>query len=181
MTMRKTIRRLLAHAALGFALVACHKDVLVPTRDKGAPVQTDATTYVLVRDGVGWRTSIAFEFRNIALDTLYIVNCDRATQVALEQQGGGSWSTFWSPVVQLCLSSPIVIPPGATYTDTLSVWGAEPGHNVIPEFPSTDLDGVYRVVWNNVVLHYGTGPQGFGTPAPMQFRYSNAFRLLRAN
>ncbi len=155
-------------------------DLVAPTRDTRAPVQTDTTSYLLVRDWVGWKTDIRVTWRNLSADTLYLVNCNGGTGLKLQKETGSSWSTFWTPVMLLCLSPPLRIAPGAIFADTVHIWGAEPGHNAAPEFPSRQVEGVFRLVWTEVVYHYTDRGSNFGDAVPLEFRYSNSFRLSQA-
>src|SRR5688500_13577977 len=76
-------------------------------RDSTAPIQTDKTSYVLVRDSLGWGTQMNFRFTNVTTDTLYAVNCNGATSVAVEREDSTGWTTFWAPITNACLSPPI--------------------------------------------------------------------------
>lgn len=161
-------------------LAGCEGDITPPEvgRDTTAPVQTDATFYLLRKDWVGLTTEIALSYENQAADTLYIVNCNRLLPAVLEKRVDGDWERFWAPILPRCLSPPIVIEPGGVLIDTLHVWGALPGYNVGPAFKSEDVEGVYRIVMHEVVFHYEDRP-GFGDSVPLEYRVSNSFVLWR--
>ncbi len=159
------------------ALGACEDVLAPPERDITLPIQTDATVYSLREDWVGLATEIALRWENQAADTLYIVNCNGALAPVLEKKVVGGWEVFWSPILQLCLSSPIVIEPAGVLVDTVHVWGALPGHNAGPEFKSDDVEGTYRIVMHNAVFNYDSDRQGFGDPVPLEYRVSNHFVL----
>lgn len=147
-------------------------------RDTTALVQTDSLIYRLEREWAGLRTTIRFSFTNPLPDTVYMVNCNGVVSGQLEKRSdGGQWIAMWSPVLPACLSPPVVIAPGATYEGTLPVWGALPGTNAAPQFNSSEVEGVYRMVWGSLVLHYDDSRQGFGDPVPLSVRISNAFVL----
>ena len=149
----------------------------VVARDSSAPIRTDAASYRLVWDDRGWSATIPFEFTNPAADTLYAVNCNGAIAVALERKEGTAWSTFWVPMMNACLSPPVVIPPGQLHRDTVELWGAPPGGNMGPEFRSADVEGTYRLIWTNLVSHYDDRAAGFGDTVPAAYRHSNDFQL----
>ena len=76
---------------------------------------------------------------------------------------------------------PIVIAPGATYRDTMPIWGVIASPGGYSDFRSADVEGTYRLTWSKLVLHYDDGCDGFGDPVPPIV--SNTFRLRdgRAN
>lgn len=143
-------------------------------------ITTDSAVYHLERDERGWGARIGYRFRNLAEDTVFAVNCNGATSVAVERREPGGWATFWAPLVNGCLSPPIVVPPGGTLDSVLSLWGAPPGGNVGPEFNDTIFAGRYRLVWWNLVSHYDARSPGFGDSIPLQYRVSNEFGLAVA-
>jgi hypothetical protein len=141
------------------------------------PIRTDTTEYFLGRDARGWGTRIPFRFTNLAADTAYAVNCNRATSIALEKKESTGWRVVWAPITNGCLSAPITIPPGKTFDDSVALWGAPPGGNVGPEFADTVFDGTYRLVWWNLVFHYSAENVPFGDTIPVRYRASNEFSL----
>lgn len=159
------------------ALGACEDILAPPERDITAPIQTDKTFYTLGDEWVGLATEIALRWENQAADTLYVVNCRGALAPVVEKKVGGAWEVFWSPILQLCLSSPIVIEPGGVLADTLHLWGALPGQNAEPAFKSGNVEGIYRIVMHMVVFHYDGDRQYFGDSVPLEYRVSNLFAL----
>jgi hypothetical protein len=158
------------------ALGGC-EGITPPDRDITAPIQTDATFYSLHEDWVGLATEIPLRFENQTANTLYIVNCRGQLSPVLEKKVGRGWERFWTPVLRACLGPPIVIEPGGVLADTLHVWGALPGSNAGPEFGSDDVEGVYRIVLQNVVFNYDEDQRGLGDPVPLEYRVSNLFVL----
>ncbi len=157
-----------------------NRDIVAPPeveRDTTAPIQTDATFYSLREEWVGLATEIALRWGNQAPDTLYIVNCRGHLAPVLEKKVDGGWETFWSPILLLCLSPPIIVEPCGVLVDTLHLWGALPGHNAGPEFKSEHVEGVYRIVMHNAVFNYNEDQRGFGDPVPLEYRVSNHFVL----
>jgi hypothetical protein len=149
----------------------------LPTRDPSAPIQTDTTTYALVRDSLGWEARMALRFTNTSPDTLYAVNCNGALTLAVERQSGAGWDLFWAPLTNACLSPPLVIPPGGSYQTPWSIWGAPPGTNVGPQFADMIFDDTYRLVWWNLLAHYDTGRRELGDSVSLEYRRSNEFLL----
>ena len=146
-------------------------------------LRTDAGEYTLRRREPMWETHIPVTFRNPLPDTVYMVNCQQELGMTLEKKTAQGWSPFWEPVLMLCLSPPVRIAPGATYADTLWLAGAMPGANTVPAFASRDLDGVYRLRWDNVVLHYrefSPDRPSWGDSIPPAHRTSNEFVLRMA-
>lgn len=148
-------------------------------RDQAVSFQTDTTRYVLDRDATGWGTQISWSFQNISPDTVYAVNCNGATTIAVERREAGGWEVHWAPLTNACLSPPVAIPPGETLSGRLDLWGAPPGGNVGPEFRDTTFSGVYRLAWWNLVHHYDPAKPGFGDTVAVRHRVSNEFALRR--
>jgi hypothetical protein len=150
-----------------------------PPRE-GLALRTDAGEYTLKHRPPFWDTRIPVSFRNPLPDTVYMVNCREEVAMTLEKKTAQGWVPFWEPILDLCLSPPVRIAPGAAYADTVWVGGAMPGMNSAPAFASRDLDGVYRLRWDNVVLHYrefSAGSPNWGDSIPAVHRTSNEFVL----
>jgi hypothetical protein len=150
----------------------------LPGRDSGAWLQTDTTVYRLRKDWVGWEAVIPFAYRNLASDTLFVVNCRRGLSISLERWQDSTWVRNWGSLNALCLSPPIVIPPGVTYVDTLFLWGAEPGESAEPAYDTSEIEGIYRIVWQSLTYRYADGPQP-GGEVPLDRRISNRFVLRK--
>lgn len=152
-----------------------------PRRDASAPLQTERLTYEMTPRPGGWSTDIAFRFRNDAADTIYWPHCGRQLSISLDRLAPDSIADFWEPALFLCLSgTPVVIPPGGIYVDTLRVEGAEPGTGGSSAFSRRDLNGTYRMVWRGLLFHYDGRAARSGDPVPLRYRISNRFRLVQA-
>jgi hypothetical protein len=145
----------------------------------GSALRTDATSYLLEPVGSGLSTQIGISFTNASTRRMYIVNCHGGLSTTLEKRVNGSWVPYWSPILLMCLSPPIIIEPGATLTRTINVWGAPPGTNAGPAWAAADVEGTYRMVLGSVVWNYTTQGQSFGQPVPLEVRTSNQFTLRR--
>jgi hypothetical protein len=145
----------------------------------GSALQTDGERYVLEPAGGGLQTVIGMSFTNPSDQPMYIVNCQGGLNTPLEKRVDGRWVPYWSPVLLLCLSPPIVVEPGATLTRSLTIWGALPGNNAHPAWASADVEGTYRMRLEGLVWNYRTTGQEFGAPVPAEARISNEFTLRR--
>jgi hypothetical protein len=185
--MRTVTAVLISAVAAGVAAAGCQRPpaVVDPDDDAGSAessaIRTSAGEYVLRPQGGGWAVDIPISFRNTSGATLYIVNCRGMLAPVLEKLTADRWEPFWSGVQLQCLSPPIVIAPDASIQDTVQVWGALPGGNTEPSFPSADLDGTYRIVLGSVVHNYDASYSAgrFGDPVAVEHRSSNRFRLRR--
>jgi len=149
-----------------------------PTLTGGPPpIRTDTLEYELQPSGVGLTLDIPYVYTNRTGRTVYIENCQGGFAMWLDRKVGDGWRTAWSPTLLLCLSQPIVIEDGATFADTLHVWGALPGQNVGPAFDTDDLDGVYRIVWGSAFFF--SRDDVYGSQLPLDARISNEFILHR--
>ena len=121
---------------------------------------------------------IPYVFTNRTGGPVYLVNCRGAFALHLEREDDGAWRTAWVPVLQLCLSLPIVIETNTTFVDTLEVWGAPAGSNTYPQFDADDPSGTYRIVWDNALSSFQDS-YPFGPQIPLDARISNPFTLRR--
>jgi hypothetical protein len=144
-------------------------------RDPALFVQTDTMHYEFKSTGDEIESSVSYTYRNRSTDTLYIVNCSGFIAASFQKKNGTTWTAFWSPETNLCLSAPIVIAPGATFSGKARIFGSPPGQNRYPQLPLGDLTGVYRLVIPGVVLHYSDRNQNHGTLVPLEQRSSNEF------
>lgn len=174
--MRRLQCRIAPIAAL--LLGACSSLVEPPVRELSHPIQTDRLEYRVRRTGQGQEVNIPFTYTNETGRTVYVVNCNGQAPPYLEKQVDGQWVLAWAPVVPSCLSHPIEIRPGATYTDTLRVFAGRPKSNTYPQFVVERVTGTYRLVWSGLVHDYDANrSQGFGEPVPEAGRISNSFLL----
>lgn len=149
------------------------------TRDLAAFLQTDTLEYWLTwspwREGRIYQGDIPFVYTNARADTVWVPNCHQTLQMILQRQGLGGWRTIWGSITPACLSAPIVILPGESWSDTLHIHGGTEGSNVGPPFPSGDLEGIYRLVWLPLVSAYDPSAPGSGPLLPLEERVSNRF------
>jgi hypothetical protein len=159
--------RLTFTAILGVAfLTACALQAPTAPGPAEAPdpgdavVVTDRSSYTLQRGSHGWQGEIAFEYTNATDRTISILNCRETFGLRLEKLEAGEWIAAWNPVVLMCLSRPIEIKPGATYRNTLDVFGGFQGSNHHPQFQVDEIDGTYRLVIESAYWNYDhDGPQ----------------------
>jgi len=147
-------------------------------RDLQAPLQTDRLAYEFSAGADGFHAvRIALEWQNPLPDTVWWQQCLKELDVRVERNEGGGWISVWFPVLRLCSSPPIAIPPDGTHGDSLVVWGRFPGTgNAPPQLWERDrIRGRYRLVWNGLSLH----PDGVTATDTLDtaYRASNMFRL----
>lgn len=168
-----------AGLALAFlALTACSPAPSVE-RDAAPPLQTDTLSYRLSEDAFGYRTTIAFTYRNETGAPVWLANCEGDVRPLLEMERGGIWFPAWEPYRTECASPPVVIPPGSVFADTLHLRGAPPGSNMVPAFVFPEVEGVYRMVWFQAYASWDTLTMTPGDRLPLEERVSNPFVLLR--
>jgi hypothetical protein len=149
---------------------------VAPPRDVEALFQMDSLRYALADDGSTYMTNLGVRFTNQTGATTYFVNCNGATSLRLEKLVDGAWKPAWSPILPLCLSQPIVVAAGAVHDSRIFVHAGHPGNNYYPKFAITDLEGIYRIVWNDALSSY-QDRLPFGDPLPLVQRVSNRFAL----
>jgi hypothetical protein len=165
-------------AAVGL-IVAC-EHASPSAQPTEAELSADHRVFRWIRHPVGFTTEIPFSFHNRLADTVYVVNCRANLDMTLEARTSGGWQWFWWTEREDCLTPPIVIAPGTLYRDTLEVFGAPPGSNMIPSVASLVLEGTYRLVWNGMVTNYreyDPVTRTFGDTIPLSFRTSDPFTI----
>jgi len=148
-------------------------------RDPTPLLQTEALSYLLERTELGYRATIPWTFRNETGAPVYLEHCDGDVRPLLEMDRDGLWFPAWEPYRDACASPPIVIQPGATWADTLELFGAPPQSNVMPVFVFPEIEGVYRLVWPRAYATYDRLAGVPGELLPLEQRVSNRFVLVR--
>jgi hypothetical protein len=70
-----------------------------------------------------------------------------------------------------------VIGPGAKYRDTLRVFAGTYGDKLHPQFQTEQVEGVYRLRWDQALSSFDPDRHPFGEELPLEFRVSNEFVL----
>lgn len=148
-------------------------------RDVEAPLQTSDLRYELRRDELGYRTTIPWTFLNATGDTVWVPNCNGDVRPLLQVDRNGAWFDAWTPFSETCAGEPLVVAPGASIADTLHVFGAPAGSNLVPAFAFEDVEGVYRLLWHRAVSSWNGGPVDPSSALPLNQRISNRFLLER--
>jgi hypothetical protein len=174
----------LALAALLTLGAACSDSVMDPKRsrtiaaqDSAALFQTDAPAYTFTATGLGTEGRIRATLVNRTGRTLYFVNCNGATSLSIQRLDGEGWTWFWSPVLLDCLSPPITVPAGGTYTFDIRVHAGKAGSNQHPQFAGPLRTGRYRVIWHDAYFSYQSRLP-WGEPVPESQRVSNSFVIV---
>lgn len=176
------VRRI--HVALAMCLslsAACNDSVVAPKRpnsvaaqDSAAQFRTDAATYAFTTTSVGTEGRIRATLTNRTGRTMYFVNCNGGTSLAVQRLEGEQWKSFWSPIRTLCLSAPITVADGGTHSFDIRVFGGKNGSNNYPQFVTPLTTGLYRVIWNDAYFTY-QDRLPWGEPVPEAQRVSNSF------
>jgi hypothetical protein len=154
---------------------------LVPyvTRDLTPAIQTDSLLFHL-KDNGQWYSAPALHVSiyNPRPDTTFIVNCNGDLGFALEKQNGSDWQAVWGSVNPACLGPAIVIPPGGHYDAAVDITGGKYKTNIVPQYSTAYVPGVYRMVFANMVTSFTSNPLKVGPSIPIEFRRSNPFALV---
>jgi hypothetical protein len=139
-----------------------------------ADLRTDRTEYTLSERGNVLQVSIGIVFTNGTSAPVFAHGCNQPDPPSLQRSEGGRWVTVYSPIVELCLSSPVRLAPGATYERTYTLSGGLPGTNVAPTFYVPRGTATYRLRWDAV--RGSADPDSRGALLPV---YSNEFQITR--
>ena len=175
MNARATLRPILL-LTLPLGIAACEGGLLAP-ESGDPPIRTIAEEYVLETTSIGWRTEISFLYANRSDGPYYLVNCGGSYFYRLEKLVEDRWVFAWGPILPLCLSPVIRIDAGATFADTLGIFGGFPGTNFSPKFQMADPEGLYRIVVE-ALSSFHEDARPFGPMIPREQRVSNPFRLV---
>ena len=148
-----------------------------PARLDGAPLRTSAAGYTLRSEPPGLATTIAYTYTNSSGAPLYLVNCNGDVSPALQRERGGSWEDAWSPVMNECLSPPVVIPAGGIYSDTLHLIVDRTHRDIYNALSSSNGSRRYRLVWHQALSSFDGNSRPFGRAVPLEQRVSNPFLL----
>ena len=165
-------------SALLLAVAACGAPPDLP-RDAEPLLQTSALRYELTRDDLGYRTTLIYTFRNDTGAPVYLPNCQGDIRPVLQVQHRGAWFDAWTPFRTACVSDAVVIGAGDSLTDTVAVFGAPAGSNVVPAFAFEDVEGVYRLLWDRALTRYDGVTVDPTALLPLSQRVSNRFVLVR--
>ncbi|MGH7714332.1 MAG: hypothetical protein ACREOG_23845 [Gemmatimonadaceae bacterium] len=173
--------------ALVLACGACHDSAGIDFREfasaaLGVPAafQTDLPAYSLRLTPTGYEGAIGVTFTNPTSNAVYIVNCQGGTSLHLDKLVGSRWIVAYAPVVLDCLSAPIVIQKGAQYRSVVGIYAGYPGTNFHPKFTVSEISGIYRIVWSDVVRTYDQQRGAWSDPLPEPLRTSNWFTIAAA-
>jgi len=159
-----------------FATSACGSGIELP-RDLEPLLQTEVLEYRLTAESISLTAQIPYTFENRTGASVFLVNCNGDFALLLQRLEGNEWVTRWGPLINSCLSPPIVIDDGELYSDTVYVWGAQHGSNAMPQFRVADPGGTYRILWVDALSSFqNTLP--FGPQIAEAYRVSNSFLLI---
>jgi hypothetical protein len=145
-------------------------------RDPVPLTQTAELRYPIERHDFAYMARIPYEFRNHTGGDVRLADCREDVRPLLQVRRNGAWVDAWHPPPTSCDGPPLVVAPGGTFTDTLSVVGGPSGSNVTPTFIFEDVEGVYRLYWYQASLS-DTLPEG-ASASGEAWRVSNPFVLV---
>lgn len=153
--------------------------------DGRARLVPGASQFTLRPDGVAERASIPFVYRNEGPDTLYHPTCrDESGRpghaIGLQRPVDGEWTDVWFPVLNECLSDPVIILPGERHSGTVEIWlHPQDSVHAVHLTPASDLSGPFRLVWLHLLRTYDPEAYPFGEEIPLTERVSGSFTLRR--
>ncbi len=155
-------------------------------RDETAPIQTGSLLYLLDRTEMPgssgilrWlETIIDYSYTNPTDETIYIVKCQSVAFTLERRDDTGKWIKIWAGSdYARCLGEPTVVRSGATLTGALEVSGFEPNSQAWPQFPMSDISGVFRMVLLGAVYLDDPSDYPDGVAVEFEYLYSNLFEL----
>jgi hypothetical protein len=142
-------------------------------------VVTDREKYRAIVDAKFTKFVVGYRYTNPGPDTAFIPTCQGPFPPIVERWTGTEWAIVYNSPVPRCAHPPIVVPPGAAFTDTFEMMGARPGMKYMPTFDAPAVRGYYRLL---VPVFAGPrepgNPFAEGGPVPPDRRRSNVFRVV---
>lgn len=172
---RETKRELIPLVLICALLVAACDSLLSVDPDPEPAMQTDGFEFKLRSAGSGFEGEIPYSYSNNSGSRIYLVNCNQHFDARLERRLGDGWVLGWAPLLNLCLSTPIIIEPGGVFRDTLRIYAARFGSNSNPQFKFENPEGIYRIRWESALTSVDPDQYPFGEPLPLEKRTSNSF------
>ena len=142
-------------------------------------MQTASTDFTLRADGPIHRLDIPYRYRNTTGATVYLVNCNGDVSPALDRLEDDRWVRAWSPEMNGCLSPPVVIHPGALYSDTLRFAAGLDGNPSYNQMAWVGESGVFRLNWEQALSSFDADTHPFGPKIEVAHRVSNPFTIRR--
>lgn len=167
---------ILSILACSVIIIGCDA-IIGSDRDASAPIQTGKSEYsATIRDGTV-ELEIPHTFTNQRAETVYIVNCNNAFGIKLQKRAGNTWVDAVGMIIPDCLSPAIEIPEGESYDNILQIHAGLPSSDIEPRFEVDEIEGIYRIVWIDVLESFDPDSYPFGEQIPLEQRLSNTFEI----
>jgi hypothetical protein len=154
-----------------------------PTRDTsaidttaGPELMRTVGEVTMRREGEWYRAVIPYTYTNRTGDSVYLTNCNGDVSPSLQRRVDGKWTGWWYPVMNECLSPPVVIAPGAVYRDSLGIMLGRQDREVYEQLVAARSLEV-RLDWQQALTSFSAEKYPFGPQLPLEQRVSNAFTL----
>jgi hypothetical protein len=141
-----------------------------------APLST-VTLVTLERSGEGYMARFPYTFTNRFGAPIYLVNCNGDISPSLQRRVGEAWEDWWIPMMNGCLSPPVVVKAGGTLSDSAWVGIRPDDGRYYSELIAGGDSTLYRLVWHQALASFDAAARPFGPTVPLEHRVSNAFRL----
>ena len=143
----------------------------------GSLMQTSAAVYRLRSHPAGVAADIVYTYTNSTGAPVYLINCNGDVSPSFQRERNGKWENAWGPGTNACLSPPVVIPAGGTYSDTLQMVVSRQDGAFYDEIISADSGRRYRLIWHQALASFDDKARPFGPDLPIEQRVSNPFVL----
>lgn len=151
-------------------------DTLSATDPPVNAMRTARTDYSLHETMHGYESTIAYAFTNDFIDTVYVVNCNGDVSPALQRRTpSGEWEDWWIPPTLACLSPPLRIARGSSYSDSLRVVITPHDSAYFQHLRSSAMPDTFRLIWHQALVSYEDTHSSFGDQLPIEQRVSNPF------
>ena len=162
-------------AAATLSGAACESVTVLDTAP--APIETDKMEYEAQIEDGSVEIDIPHTFKNETDAAVFVVNCHNSFAIKLQKRVGNTWVDAVGIIIPECLSPAIEIESNATFEHTLMVRAGLPSSDIQPRFEVDELEGIYRIVWIDVLETYDPDSFPFGKQIPVAMRVSNEFLI----
>lgn len=136
-------------------------------------------SHMLREQSGGLDATIPYTYTNRTGDSVFLTNCNGDVSPSIQTRSGERWVDWWSPIMNECLSRPVIIAPGATYRDSLRFHISVQDGSIYQTLIKSRSQGTYRLVWPQALRSFDANRYPFGKRLPLAWRTSNALHFMR--
>lgn len=148
-----------------------------PATVPAAAIATDRSRYVMQAGPFGPEVTIRTTFRAPADRDVYLLHCNGALSVGVQQKVGSEWRNAWIAETNGCFSAPILVPAGGEHQTPMTVLSRAEAPDPAQRTETRIESGTYRAVWFGVVTSFEPRDPSKTVELPLGQRVSAPFTI----